>query len=193
MSSGIGDRDDAPASDHATPDANVGPPPPGPPDPESGPGGQSRRGALVLSTAILVVVALYLLQTLDFRPEARVMPRVVGVPLFVLAAIQVVSDLRAVLDERRTGTQPDAPTRRTRNRTEVTALGLVVLYGVAFLLVGFVIASPVFMLLYLRYYGKHGWVLSVGITLGTMLVVYYAFSVVLGVPVFRGLLPRMLL
>jgi hypothetical protein len=123
------------------------------------------RPAAIFSFCALVFFCVFVYQAFDWRLQARLYPFAIGIPMIVLALIQVILDLKgyeakpsddaAPVDIQRTTTvAPDVAFKRT-----VTTFGWFVGFFIACWLVGFTIAIPVVVFSYMFFQGKEKFVL----------------------------------
>ncbi len=126
--------------------------------------------------ALWIATALGLPYMGDFAPGSGFLPLWLGVCLFVLSAIHVVSCVRAPA--------ADTPAGHWRKVVAVT-LGLVVCVAVIEPL-GFVVAVGAYLLFLLRGVEKEPWRTSLGVTVGAIAVLFGLFRVWLHVPLPKG-------
>ncbi len=127
--------------------------------------------SLVFTFFVAVVAGGMVVTSRDWPLGTGLFPRSVGVPVLVMALIQLIMDAYRTLkttggQERETG---DLQVDWTMSAAEVAARGLTFagwLLGMFFgiLLLGFFITVPVFTLLYLKYQAKEGWKLTLWLT-----------------------------
>lgn len=138
------------------------------------------RGALVMSVAVLVVVAYaaYEMNT-AFSTRARLFGNALILPALVLAALQVVRELRR--------TQPPA----VPPEASFTQSALV--WGVAFFVslwaIGLAITIPVFSFIYLRWAAREAWPKAAAYGLVAWLFVETSFVRLLHIPLPGGVIP----
>ena len=114
--------------------------------------------------------------------KAALFPLVIGVPLFCLAAAEALWTMFG-------STAPEAQTMdfqlaigdETARRTTV-AIGWMLGFFAAIVLLGFPIAVPLFMVLYLKIEGREGWPLTIAMTLGVWGVFHGLFIYLLHLP-----------
>lgn len=129
--------------------------------------------------------------------QARLYPWAIGIPMLILAAIQVILDLKGVKAKQSTDGAPPTPmdfqfTQEVEpaiaKKRAITMFAWLFGFFVAVLLVGFSIAIPLMMFTYMKFQGKESWVLSLVLT-GIAFIFYYALFVrVLNLPFPEGLL-----
>jgi hypothetical protein len=112
----------------------------------------------------------------DYAPGSGFLPLWLGVCLLVLSTIHVVTSLRAPAAA--------APAGHWRKVVAVT-LGLIVCVAVIEQL-GFVVAVSAYLLFLLRAVEKESWRTSLGVSVGTVSVLFGLFRVWLQVPLPKG-------
>jgi hypothetical protein len=151
--------------------------------------GGPRVGPAGLFAAIVVLLlALALWQSRNFGPRAGLFPWVIGTPTVVLALIQLAKDLKR-------HKKPSAahlggievPPEVARRRTLVI-IGWTVGFFLAIWLLGFAVAVPLTMLLYLKLAGQEKWPMTLIVTSLTWAFFYGLFQRSLNVPFPDGLL-----
>lgn len=153
------------------------------------------RGVFVFSAGIALLAAWALLQTIGWPIKAALYPRVVGIPLLLLAAAESLYTLRTTsggVSEQNGETASDAtvaPEVAARRAAAVAAWIGGLLMGV--LLVGFQAAVPLFMLAYLRQ-ARERWTVAVFFGLLAGLLFHLLFVSLLHLPLPIGLLWRAL-
>lgn len=141
-----------------------------------------KNASLTLSVLIMLVAGYGVVEAIAWPWKAALFPLVIGVPLFALAAAEALWTLL--------GTDPASEEARdfqlsigeeTLRRTLVAAAWIIGFF-VAIVLLGFPIAVPLFVLLYLKLQGREGWGISMAITLGTWALFYGLFDLMLHLP-----------
>jgi hypothetical protein len=141
-----------------------------------------KNASLALSVLIMIVSGYGVVAATAWPWKAALFPLVIGVPLFALAAAEALWTLF--------GAEPASEEARdfqlsigtdTVHRTLVAA-GWIFAFFAAIVLIGFPIAVPLFVFLYLKLQGREGWGISIAITLGTWAVFYGLFDLLLHLP-----------
>jgi len=146
------------------------------------------RFLLALTDAVAALYALYASSHWSLRPA--LFPRVIGIPLLFLALTEMLLSVRGTEKQREghavdfqltTDVDPAVARKRT---TSILAwiLGFLVLI----VLVGFPLAVPLFVFLYLKLVGKEGWVLTLSLTLVSWLTMEGLFNRLLHLPFPEG-------
>jgi len=107
-------------------------------------------GAALFSAGLAVVAAYAVLAALRWPPKAALFPLVMGIPLLVLALVQMIIDLR----------QPPAAAPPEAGRRALGVLTWMVIFIALVLLAGFPLAVPIFVFCYLAIASREGWLLS---------------------------------
>lgn len=153
--------------------------------------------SLVFTLFVAVVAGAMVYTAKDWPLGTGLFPRSVGVPVLVMAMIQLVMDAYRTVkttasQERETG---DLQVDWTMSTAEVAAAGLTFaawLLGMFFgiLLFGFFLTVPVFTLLYLKYQAKEGWPLTLTLTAAMLVFFVGVFDQILHIhwlePVITG-------
>ena len=152
----------------------------------------SRQFLLSLFVALVFVGAVY--SSKDWPPEARLFPWVIGIPMICLALIQAASDIRGAnrpgseavpgIDEESIPSLQVSP--------EVAQRRMIIIFAWIFGFLGFVwllgfeIAAPLVVLLYLKVQSQERWVLSLVYTGVAWLFVWGFFGRFLHLPFSEG-------
>lgn len=168
--------------------------------------------SLLIVFGMTALVAYMVYTATGFTRSPRMVPLVVGVPTLLFLIIQIVRDVRAVIGGDRTGgtasaqeadryggsAVPDdiremsvmrAPVEvATAHATATPFIGtLWVLLLVALVwLVGLLVTIPVFVVIFMRFFGRESLRLSVAFAIGTSIFAYVFFVVLLEVQMAPG-------
>ena len=143
---------------------------------------------LALATLLIAGYALYI--SLDWPSQTALFPRVIAIPLFLLALAETVLCLlgpekaragHAVDFELTTDVDPSTAQKRT------LAIGtwVVGFFGMI-LLAGFPLAVPIFVFAYLKLAGREGWLLTAVLTATSWLFMEGLFNRLLHIPFAEG-------
>ena len=146
------------------------------------------KASLALAAGIMLVCGYGVITAWDWPSKAALFPLAIGIPLFVLAAAEASWLL---LGPREAKTQAmDFQLSANAKSLPRTALAIAWMLGcfAAIVLLGFPIAVPLFVLLYLKLQGGEGWLLSIGMTLAVWGIFYGLFDLLLHLPFPAGLL-----
>jgi hypothetical protein len=154
------------------------------------------RPPAIFSFCALVFFIVWVYQAQDWRLQARLYPWAIGIPMVILAVVQVILDLKGYKSKEPSDGAPpvrmdfqftkeiDADTARKRTLTMFAWL-----FGFFFLvwLLGFNIGIPLMVFSYLKFQAKEPWVLSVILTVIAFVFFYTLFVKVLTLPFPEGL------
>lgn len=175
--------------------------------------------SLLIVFAMTAMVAYMVHTATGFTRSPRMAPLVVGVPTLFLLFIQIIKDVRAVVrgdwhgatasaqeaDRYGASAVPDEIRERSASTTPTVAqpepatttafLGTmwVLLLITLVWLFGLLVTIPIFVAVFMRFFGKESWRLSLAFAAGTSLATYLFFVVLLEVQMapgrFQGLIP----
>jgi putative tricarboxylic transport membrane protein len=136
-------------------------------------------------------VFVYLAQ--DWRMQARLYPWAIGIPMLVLAFIQVILDLKGIKAKQSSDATP-MDYQFTKDVDPVTAKNRAIImfswllgFFIAIWLFGFIISIPLMMFTYMKFQGKEPWVLSIVLTVFAFVFFYGLFVKLLNLPFSEGL------
>ena len=138
-----------------------------------------RTASIGLSVVVMLVAGYAVFAATAWPWKAALFPLAIGVPLFCLATTEL---LWSLFGDAKTGVVEGDPELEGAGRRMLAAAGWMVGFLVAIVLLGFPIAVPLFLLLYLRLQGGEGWILSIVITGITWAVFYGLFDALLHLP-----------
>ena len=134
-------------------------------------------GAVVFSAGLAAIAAYAVMTALRWPAKAALFPLVMGIPLLVLALVQMVIDARAA----KVG--EDAP---PHTRAAVNVMGWMALFIALVFLLGFPLAVPLFIFGYLTLAGRESWLLSIALAFAAWGVFYLLFQRLLHFPFEAG-------
>lgn len=151
--------------------------------------GVSKTRALVgLGVTIIGLYAFY--ASWHWPYKAALFPRLISVPLFLLGLLETALSL-ARTEQQKEGAavdfefSTDVDPITARNRTLSLFLWVVGFFALI-PLVGFLIAVPLFIFLYLKLEGKEGWLISILLTACCWLFMEGLFDRLLHIPFAQG-------
>jgi hypothetical protein len=142
-----------------------------------------KKASLALSILLMMVSGYGVVTATAWPMKAALFPLVIGVPLFCLAAAEALWTLFGA-PPAEAGQAKDfqlSVGKDTARRT-LAATGWILAFFAAIVLLGFPIAVPLFVFLYLRLQGREGWVLSIAMTGAIFAVFYGLFDLLLHLP-----------
>ena len=152
------------------------------------------RPAALFSLCALVFFCVWVYQAQDWRLQARLYPWAIGIPMLILAIVQVILDLKGVVAKQSTDATPmdfqftkEIDPLTARKRAIIMFAWLFGFFAAIWLL-GFPIAIGLMMFTYLKFQGGESWVLSIGLTVVACVFFYGLFVRLLHLPFPDGLL-----
>ena len=142
------------------------------------------KASLGLALGIMLVSGYGVIAAWAWPWKAALFPLVIGIPVFCLAAAE---SLWVLFGSTERGETKDfqlsdhLPPRETLRRTGV-ACGWILGFFAAIVLLGFPLAVPLFVFLYLRLQGREGWLLSALFTAAMWGFFYGLFDRLLHLP-----------
>lgn len=152
------------------------------------------KASLILGILVAVCAGAAVILALDWPWKARLFPMAIGIPVFVMAAVEVVWGLvdptarSEAMDFRLSG----QPSDRTTVRRSLMAVAWMAGFFAAIILLGFPIAVPLLVVLYVRFLGRESWLLSGAFALAVWGCFYAVFDFFLHLPFPAGLLQEWL-
>jgi hypothetical protein len=142
------------------------------------------KASLALSAAIMVCAGFAVYAASSWPWKAALFPIAIGIPVFCLAAAEVVWSLVGSADSERAmdfEMSADVPAPVAARRTILTVAWMVGFFA-AIALIGFPYAVPLFVFLYLRLQGREGWIFSLLFSAAVWLFFYLVFDRLLHLP-----------
>jgi hypothetical protein len=150
------------------------------------------RPAAIFSIIWLIFFIVWVYLAKDWRMQARLYPWAIGIPMVILAIVQVILDLRGV-QRKQAGAAPvdfqftqNIDPALARRRT-INIFSWIIGFFLGIWLLGFVITIPLLVFTYLKIQSGESWVLSTALTAGAWLVFYGLFVRLLTLPFPQGL------
>jgi Tripartite tricarboxylate transporter TctB family len=142
-----------------------------------------KNASLALSVLIMIVSGYGVVAATAWPWKAALFPLVIGIPLFCLAATEALWTLFGSAPAE-AGEAKDFQLSigtDTARRTLV-ASGWILAFFAAIVLLGFPIAVPLFVILYLKLQARESWLLSIVMTAAIWGVFYGLFDLILHLP-----------
>jgi len=140
-------------------------------------------GKFAMTVVMLSVFTAMVGIASQYPPDARFMPFIVGIPAIALCLLRLGLDLRDAL--RSKAPAPPAHDERTVRREMIMWAYFIGLTG-GLLLFGFLLAIPVFVVVFLRHWAQTSWRFALGLTAVASVVLYMVFVQALGVALHPG-------
>ncbi len=152
------------------------------------------RPQAIFSLLALIFFCVFVYEAKEWRMQARLYPFAIGIPMIILAIIQVILDLKGIeskpddgaapVDIQRTLTvEPAVAFKRT-----VTTFGWFLGFFMGIWLVGFSITIPAMVFSYMFFHGKEKFVLSATLTVIAFIFYYSLFVRLLNLPFPDGMI-----
>ena len=142
-----------------------------------------KKASLALSVLIMLVSGYGVIAATAWPWKAALFPLVIGIPLFCLAAAEALwTLLGAPPAEGGEAKDFQLSIGKDTVRRTLTAVGWILAFFAAIVLLGFPIAVPLFVFLYLKLQGREGWILSAVMTAAIWGVFYGLFDLLLHLP-----------
>lgn len=146
------------------------------------------RASLALGVLLMAVAGYSVIAAWAWPWKAALFPLVIGIPLFVLSAIEVLWVLFGATERGEAKDfqfSQDVPEREALKRSAIGG-GWILGFFAAIVLLGFPIAVPLFVFLYLKLQGREGWLFSVLFSGAAWLFFYGLFDRLLHLPFPQG-------
>ena len=115
------------------------------------------KASIALSVAVALLAGGGVVAALSWPLKAKLFPIVIGMPLTALALGELWLSLRTTVEPANT---IDGVPRALALRRAAVAAGWIAGFFAGIALLGFVVAVPAFVLLYLRLQGRESWLFS---------------------------------
>jgi hypothetical protein len=147
--------------------------------------------ARVLTTFVMLVIFGGMsLIALQYPPKAQLLPLLVGVPATLMCLAQLVLDVQRARHERlAAGVDEEA---REERRKEIGMFMWTGLFLVGILSFGFELAAPLLVFAFLWIGQRESPVTAMVGGVSVWLIMYVVFNQLLGLPLFEGLVTRMI-
>jgi hypothetical protein len=141
------------------------------------------RPSLALAVLVMLVSGYGVLTAWDWPAKAALFPLAIGIPLFCLGAAEAAWVLLGAREEKKAGPM-DSQLRLPKDglRRAALAVGWMLGFFAAIVLLGFPLAVPLFVLLYLRLQGGERWLVCIVTTAAVWGFFYGLFDRLLHLP-----------
>lgn len=141
-----------------------------------------KTASLGLSTAVMLASGYAVFAASAWPWKAALFPLVIGIPLFCLAATELLWTIFGSAEREAAAMEVELSTHAGAQRRVAAVTVWTLGFLAAIILLGFPVAVPLFLFLYLKLQGGEGWALSIGLTAGIFAVFYGLFDVLLHLP-----------
>lgn len=147
---------------------------------------------MLFSVAVIVFFGFLVWDAREWRMQARLYPWTIGIPMIVLAVVNLVQEL---LGRDKSGDPNAGPSdiqftqtgdRRTTVLRTLTIIAWILGFIAGFWLFGFSITIAVLIFCFLKIQSREGWALSVILTAGAWLIYWGLFEYMLRLPFPEG-------
>lgn len=145
------------------------------------------RPAAIFSFCALIFFIVFVYQAQEWRLQARLYPYAIGIPMVILAIIQVILDLKGVVRKQTDAAPVDFQFSQeidpalAKKRT-INIFGWILGFFVGIYLLGFPITIPLLVFSYLKIQSGEKWGLTLILTACAWLVFYGLFVKLLVLP-----------
>ena len=140
-----------------------------------------RNAAIGLSILVLLVSGYAVFAATGWPWKAALFPLAVGIPLLCLAAAELLWALFGAAEKPQAMELALSTDAGARRRVALAAAWMLAFFA-AIVVLGFMIAVPLFVFLYLKLQAREGWTLSIGLAAGVFAVFYGLFDALLHLP-----------
>lgn len=151
------------------------------------------RPAAIFSFLALIFFIVFVYQAFEWRLQARLYPLAIGIPMIILAVLQVIFDLRGVESKPDNAAPVDIqfaqnvePAVAFRRTVQIFSWFFAFFFGCWF--VGFTITIPIIVFSYMHFYGKEKLWLAALLTVVAFVFYYSLFVHLLNLPFPDGML-----
>ena len=141
----------------------------------------SKHASLTLAVVIMLSSGYGIFAATAWPWKAALFPLAIGAPLFCLAATEALWALFGA-PEPQPVEQAETALAAGAQRRILAAAAWMIGFFLAIMLLGFPIAVPLFLFLYLKLQGGEGWVVSIVVTVVVAAVFYGLFDALLHLP-----------
>ena len=140
-----------------------------------------KSASLGLSVAVILVSGYAVFAATAWPWKAALFPLVIGIPLFCLAATELLWTLLGAPEEKAEMEVALSTASEARRRVVRVAAWMLGFFA-AIALLGFPVAVPLFVFLYLKLPAREGWAVSIALTVAVAALFYGLFDTLLHLP-----------
>lgn len=142
------------------------------------------KASLILGAGIMLLAGAAVIIALDWPWKAKLFPLAIGIPVFCMATVEVVWGLLdpAARSQAMEFKLSEPALGRPGAARTLTAIGWMVGFLAAIVLLGYPLAIPLLVFFYLKLQGREGWTLSALVALAVWGFFYAVFDQLLHVP-----------
>jgi len=148
------------------------------------------KPSLLFDLVVIVFFVVFVYEARDWRLQARLYPWAIGIPMLILAVTHLIWELRGGTG-RRAGQAAAVPVDvqftqgadpATARRRAIGIFSWIFGFFAGIWLLGFNIAVPAFVFLYLKFQSREGWALALALTGAAWLIFWGLFVWLLRLP-----------
>lgn len=146
------------------------------------------RPGAIFSFIALIFFCVFVYQAYEWRLQARLYPWAIGIPMIVLAIIQVIFDMKGIESKQDANATPVDIQRTTDLAPEIVRKRTINIFAWFFgffagcYLVGFTVTIPVIVFSYMYFQGKERFQLAATLTVIAFVFYYSLFVKLLNLP-----------
>jgi hypothetical protein len=147
-----------------------------------------KKASLILAVGIMMLSGYGVVAASAWPWKAALFPLAIGIPLFCLASAEALwllfgsTENAQTMDFQRSA---ELPAKESARRTGVAVAWMLGFFA-AIVLLGFPVAVPLFVFLYLRVQGGEAWLLTIAMTAAAWGIFYGLFDLLLHLPLPTG-------
>lgn len=152
------------------------------------------NGAVIFNIFLVLVFAAVIIVSLGYSYRARLTPLVIGIPGLLVTVITLFFELKKSIikhdpsDEEQSAAALEKSKNKEKVRKEIIALSWLAGLFILIYVVGFIIAIPIYLFLYLKVKSDEKLVFSSLFSLITWGALYVFFVLILHIPLYPGII-----
>jgi hypothetical protein len=146
----------------------------------------------IFNLLVVALLLIYVITAMGYNRQARLMPLVVSIPIFLLSIWQTLHDFRMAVrrtgmdqEERPAGESTSAPQEKLFKKELSVSLWVISVF-VSFTLFGFILTTSLYTFLSLKARSRMGWKPSLGVSIGCLAFLYVVMIYGLRVDLYPG-------
>lgn len=147
------------------------------------------NGRIITTFVMLAIFAGLSAMAFTYPEKARFLPLLISIPATFMCLVQLAFDIRGALHDR---SVEDAAEAALETPREIKMFFWLALFFIGIMSFGFLYATPVLVLAFLRFGEKEPWLTAILGGLGAWIILYGVFTRLLELFLFEGHLTRLL-
>lgn len=146
----------------------------------------------ILSVLVVAFFAFFVYEAREWRPQARLYPWAIGIPMLLLALVHLVLEFKGAEKKEISDAPPvdfqftQTADRALARRRTMNILSWILGFFMSIWLIGFSLSVPLFVFLYLKVQSRESWTLSLVLTGAAWLLFWAVFVKLLTLPFPEG-------